>query len=144
MLPTSHLKEMFEMVALAVTDGEFKKLVDEEMVMYQSEIRELENAVMNVIVPTDKDDGNDAILEVRAASGGREAAIFASEMFAMYSKLSTNKSWKFEVLTENANTEGGLKYASASVVGNNVFGLLKVMLSKLYVANVLVGFLCPK
>lgn len=116
---------MLEMASLAIMDDEFKQLVDEEMETFQNEIRDLEAKVMDAVIPTDKDDTNDAILEVRAASGGREAAIFASEIFAMYSKLSSNKRWRFEVLTESENMEGGLKYASASVAGNGVFGILK-------------------
>lgn len=118
-------EEMLEMAALAVSDGDLKTLVDEEMQTYQSEIRVLENNIMDFIVPRDKDDTNDAVLEVTAASGGREAAIFASEMFNMYSKLASSNRWKFEVLTNSENTEGGVKKASASVAGASVFGFLK-------------------
>ena len=114
------------MVALLVMDDELKNLILEETEVYQNEIGRLESKLIDLIVPRDKNDTNNAILEVRAATGGREAAIFASDIFSMYQKFSSNMKWKFDVLTESDSTEGGLKEASASVIGSNVFGLLKV------------------
>ena len=116
---------IIELENLSVDDTDFKNLVEEEMNIYQMEISELKSKVLEFIIPRDEDDTNNAILELRAGAGGREAGIFAAEMFSMYTKLSIIKDWKFEVLSLTENTEGGLSKASASVVGKNVFGTLK-------------------
>lgn len=100
--------------------------MEEESPQYQTEIRQLESDVIDLIVPSDKDDGNNVVLEVRSATGGKEAAIFASEVFSMYIKFCSFKQWKFDLLTMGENIEGGLKDATASISGKNVFGVLKV------------------
>ena len=128
-------QEMLELTAMIVMDEEFKSAAAEETLQYQKDVRALELKVINLIVPKDKDDSHDAILEIRAASGGREAAIFAMEMFTMYSKFCTWKNWKFDLLSKSENSEGGLKDASASVIGKDVFSFLKVRLDSSFLLN---------
>ena len=128
-------QEILELAAMIVMDEEFKSAAAEETLQYQKDVRALELKVINLIVPKDKDDSHDAILEIRAASGGREAAIFAMEMFTMYSKFCTWKNWKFDLLSKSENSEGGLKDASASVIGKDVFSFLKVRLDSSFLFN---------
>lgn len=131
----SHLfQEMLELAAMTVMNEEFKSAAAEETLQYQEDIRALELKVINLIVPKDKDDSSDAIIEIRAASGGREAAIFAMEMFTMYSKFCIWKNWKFDLLSKGENSEGGLKDASASVSGKDVFSFLKVRVDSFFCA----------
>jgi len=118
-------EDLLELAILAIEDDDFKTIMEEESPQYQTEIRQLESDVIDLIVPSDKDDGNNVVLEVRSATGGKEAAIFASEVFSMYIKFCSFKHWKFDLLTMGENIEGGLKDATASISGKNVFGVLK-------------------
>lgn len=124
------IQELLEVASMAIMDSDFQKLVDEEAKQYRDEIQQLESSLIDLIIPSDVDDNNNAVLEIRAGTGGREAAIFAAEMFSMYSKYCSAKKWKFEVLTQSGNTEGGLKEASANISGNLVFASLKVLKQK--------------
>ena len=76
-------------------------------------------------MPKDKDDTRNVILEVRAGTGGDEAGLFASDLFAMYEKLSIKNKWKFEVMEVSETSVGGYKEAQANILGNGVFGRLK-------------------
>lgn len=118
-------EELLEVAALAIEDLDFQKMADEEMRDYREEIQRAESQLIEMIIPADVDDENNAVLEVRAGTGGREAAIFASEIFNMYKKYSGSKRWSFDMLSENHNAEGGLKEASASINGKSVFAFLK-------------------
>ena len=118
-------EEMLEVAGLAVMDDELKNEVEEEILIYREGIALLQQRLIEAILPADKDDTASAILEVRAGTGGKEAAIFAGEIFSMYSKLASNRRWRFEILTESPSSEGGVKEATASIVGKNVFGFMK-------------------
>jgi peptide chain release factor 1 len=77
------------------------------------------------LVPKDADDERNAILEVRAGTGGDEAALFAAELFRMYQRYAVLKNWKFELLDLSETGIGGFKEASASIIGRGVFARLK-------------------
>lgn len=104
---------------------------DTEQMIYE-EIRDIENIlpilereIKIALLPKDEADSKSAIIEVRAGSGGEEAALFAAELFAMYQRYAELKGWRFEILTIADTGIGGYKEASASIKGQNVFSKLK-------------------
>jgi peptide chain release factor 1 len=78
-----------------------------------------------LLVPADPEDGKNAILEIRAGTGGDEASIFAGDLFKMYSKFCDRKGWRLEVTSVSEGTAGGFKEIVASVTGDGVYGILK-------------------
>jgi peptide chain release factor 1 len=88
-------------------------------------VKEQETAVQLALLPKDEADAKNAILEVRAGTGGEEAALFAAELFRMYERYANQKGWKFEIVDLNETGIGGLKEAIAEVTGRNVFSKLK-------------------
>jgi peptide chain release factor 1 len=81
--------------------------------------------IRTALLPKDEDDERNAILEVRAGTGGEEAALFAAELFRMYQRYAALKGWKFELLDLSETGLGGFKEAAASITGRNVFARLK-------------------
>lgn len=117
--------EIIEMEALGELDDEFKAILKGERSGYQQKINQMKSELIDSIIPKDADDENDSILEVRAGAGGREAGLFASEIFSLYMKLAIYNRWKFELINITENIEGGINYASANITGCDVFGKLK-------------------
>ena len=87
--------------------------------------KQLNKKLELAILPKDKDDQRNVILEVRAGTGGDEAGIFAANLFNMYQKFSMNNNWKFEILSVSDTGVGGYKEAHANIVGGGAFGKLK-------------------
>lgn len=81
--------------------------------------------MLRALVPQDDADENNAILELRAGTGGKEASLFTQEMLIMYQRFAAYKNWKFEVLNISKSENGGIKEASVSLVGTGVFGTMK-------------------
>ncbi|MBV8779156.1 MAG: peptide chain release factor 1 [Alphaproteobacteria bacterium] len=106
-------------------DAEMKALAEEEMQTLKERLPELELRVKLSLVPKDADDERNAILEVRAGTGGDEAALFAAELFRMYQRYAALRNWKFEVMDISETGIGGFKEASASITGRGVFARLK-------------------
>ena len=106
-------------------DSELKEIATNEFNSLKQNISELEKEIQFALLPKDKDDTRNVILEVRAGTGGDEAALFASDLFAMYEKLSIKNKWKFEVMEVAESNVGGYKEAQANIIGNGVFGRLK-------------------
>jgi peptide chain release factor 1 len=88
-------------------------------------IPKLTHSVQLSLLPRDEADEKNAILEVRAGTGGDEASLFAAELFRMYQKYAAQQGWKFEILSESESPMGGYKEATASITGRNVFSQLK-------------------
>ena len=114
-----------EEMAKADSDPELKALAEEEMRSIKQRLPELEAQVRTALLPRDEDDERNAILEVRAGSGGEEAALFAAELFRMYQRYAALKGWRFELLDLSETGLGGFKEAAASITGRNVFARLK-------------------
>ncbi|TMK12363.1 MAG: PCRF domain-containing protein, partial [Alphaproteobacteria bacterium] len=114
-----------EEMAKADADPELKALAEEEMRSIKQRLPELEAQVRTALLPRDEDDERNAILEVRAGTGGEEAALFAAELFRMYQRYATLKGWRFELLDLSDTGLGGVKEAAASITGRNVFARLK-------------------
>jgi peptide chain release factor 1 len=106
-------------------DPELKGLAEEEMQSLRERLPELELNIKMALLPRDEDDERNAILEVRAGTGGEEAALFAAELFRMYQRYAALKGWRFELLDLSETGLGGFKEAAASITGRNVFARLK-------------------
>lgn len=108
-----------------LSDKDTEELAMQEIDNLTEQIPKLEQEVKVALLPRDEDDSKSAIIEVRAGSGGDEAALFAAELFAMYQRYSDISGWKFEILSISDIGVGGYKEASALVKGKNVFSKLK-------------------
>ncbi len=106
-------------------DDDIKKVALSEFECLKEEISILERNIQFALLPKDKDDTRNVIIEVRAGTGGDEAGLFASDLFSMYEKLSLKHKWKFEVMEVSETNVGGYKEAQANILGNGVFGRLK-------------------
>ena len=106
-------------------DAEIKALAEEEVRALRQRLPELEMQVKLSLLPKDADDERNAILEVRAGTGGEEAALFAADLFRMYQRYAAVRGWRFELLDLSETGIGGFKEATASVTGRGVFARLK-------------------
>jgi peptide chain release factor 1 len=106
-------------------DPEMKEMAEAESETLRHRIPKLESEIRLALLPKDEADARSAILEIRPAAGGDEAALFASQLFDMYQRYAELQGWRFEIL-EYADTElGGLKEGIANITGRNVFARLK-------------------
>lgn len=102
-----------------------KGLAEEEFYALKERLPQLEREVQISLLPKDEADEKNAILEVRAGTGGEEAALFAAELFRMYERYAALRGWRFEVLGVNDTGLGGIKEATAGITGRDVFARLK-------------------
>lgn len=107
------------------TDDELGTLIKSEINDLSNRLPILRNELQRLLLPKDEADEKNAILEVRAGTGGDEAALFASSLFSMYQKYSIIKGWRFEILEVSETAIGGYKEAIASITGRSVFAKLK-------------------
>jgi peptide chain release factor 1 len=110
---------------VAGDDAEMAALAKEEIPQIETKIEALEQRLRLLLVPRDPNDDRNIVLEIRAGTGGDEAALFASDLFRMYSRFSERQGWKVDVLSMSDSGAGGLKEVVASVEGRGVYGLLK-------------------
>jgi peptide chain release factor 1 len=109
----------------AAAEAEMRDLAKLEAADLTALVPQLEREIQRALLPKDEADARNAILEVRAGTGGDEAALFASELFEMYQRYAQLHRWRFEILSISENDIGGYKEASASILGTNVFARLK-------------------
>jgi peptide chain release factor 1 len=107
------------------SDNDLREMAREEMELAEEKIPEKEKQVKMLLVPADPEDSKNAILEIRAGTGGDEASIFAGDIFRMYSKFCERKGWRMEVTNISEGTSGGYKEIVANVTGEGVYGILK-------------------
>jgi len=107
------------------TDSELREMAWEEIERAEKMIPEKEKEIKFLLVPADPEDSKNAILEIRAGTGGDEASIFAGDLFRMYSKFIEQKGWRMEVTNISEGTSGGYKEIVAKVTGGGVYGILK-------------------
>lgn len=107
------------------TDPELREMASEEIEMAEKMIPEKEKEIKFLLVPADPQDSKNAILEIRAGTGGDEASIFAGDLFRMYSKFIEQKGWRMEITNTSEGTSGGYKEIVAKVTGEGVYGILK-------------------
>jgi peptide chain release factor 1 len=106
-------------------DPEMKAMADEEVRALEGRLTGLELAVKLSLLPKDEDDERNAILEIRAGTGGEEAALFGAVLFRMYQRYAALRGWRFELLDLSETGLGGFKEAVASITGRDVFARLK-------------------
>ncbi|RBD39651.1 peptide chain release factor 1, partial [Xanthomonas oryzae pv. oryzae] len=107
------------------TDPEMRELAEEEIAAAQARLEELDTQLASLLVPRDpRDDGN-LFLEVRAGTGGDEAAIFAGDLFRMYARYAERQGWKVEIESDSPGEHGGYKEVVARVVGRGAYSRLK-------------------
>ncbi len=118
---TAEQADLEEMVA----DPEMKAMAEEELRAIKEKIPELERKIRLVLIPKDEADTKNAILEIRAGTGGDEAALFASDLFSMYKGYASKMGWRLEVLEASENDIGGYKEIVAQITGSSVFAKMK-------------------
>ena len=106
-------------------DEEIRALADEEVAEAQQRLAALETELLKLLLPKDPRDSCNVFLEIRAGTGGDEAAIFAGDLFRMYSRYAENKGWKMEIVNERLGEHGGYKEVIARIEGRNIYGQLK-------------------
>ncbi|KAJ6625041.1 Peptide chain release factor 1 [Pseudolycoriella hygida] len=122
---TSELRDIKEMAQEANLDHDTQSMIYDEIHRLEALMPKLERAVKLSLLPKDEADTKNAIIEVRAGSGGEEAALFAATLFNMYHRYAELKSWRFEILSISDTGIGGYKEASALIQGRDVFSKLK-------------------
>ena len=106
-------------------DQEIRQLAEEEVQRLQERVERLENRLKILLVPKDPNDSRNVILEIRAGTGGEEAALFAADLFRMYQKYAEEKGWKVTVLHSNRTGLGGFKEVVALIEGEGAYSRLK-------------------
>jgi peptide chain release factor 1 len=106
-------------------DNELKAMASEELSELEKNLEELKNKTETELNPADPNDKKNCILEIRAGTGGDESALFAADLFRMYSKFSENNGWRTEILNSNRIGIGGFKEIIFGVTGKGAYGLLK-------------------
>jgi len=107
------------------SDEELIKMAEIEMKEINSEKEKNEKKLKLFLLPKDEADKKNAIIEIRAGTGGLEASLFASDLFKMYEKVSHKKKWSVELISISKSEAGGLKEVIASIKGNNIYSTLK-------------------
>ena len=107
------------------TDPEIKDLARDEIATLTRQKEKIEDELKILLVPKDPYDEKNVIVEIRAGTGGEEAALFASDLFRMYSRYAENRNWKLEVVTHHPTGVGGLKEVIALIQGKGVYSVFK-------------------
>ena len=118
-------KENRELLEESRTDPEMAELIREELEGLEGRKERLEEKMLEVLRPRDPNDERDVIVEIRAGTGGEEAALFAGDLFRMYARYAESKGWKVEVLNSNETGIGGFKEVIFEVVGKGAYSRLK-------------------
>ena len=124
-LMTRELVDLLEILNDKNSDDEIKKIAVSESEILKEKIFNMDKDIQFALLPKDKDDKRNVIIEVRAGTGGDEAGLFASNLFSMYQKFSLKNNWKFEVMEVSETNVGGYKEAQANIIGKGAFGRLK-------------------
>jgi len=107
------------------TDPEIKDLARDEIAALTRKIDKIEDELKTLLLPKDSNDEKNVIVEIRAGTGGEEAALFAGDLFRMYSRYAENRNWKVEVLTHHPTGAGGLKEVIAMIHGKGAYSVFK-------------------
>ncbi len=121
---TENIASSKEMLA-SETDADFVEMAKEELQTLTARKDEMDEEIRILLIPKDPQDSKNAILEIRAGTGGDEASIFAGDLFRMYQKYCESKGWKFESVDMTEGTVGGFKEVIVNVSGKDVYGTLK-------------------
>ena len=106
-------------------DAEMREMAQEEIKAAKAQIETLEQELQILLLPRDPQDDSNCFLEIRAGAGGDEAAIFAGDLYRMYSRYAETKGWRVEQVSANEGEHGGYKEVIANLIGDGVFGVMK-------------------
>jgi len=106
-------------------DEEMREMAKEEIASLEEAIPKMEEDIKILLIPADPQDTKNAILEIRAGTGGDEASIFAGDLFRMYAKFAERRGWKMEVTNTSEGTSGGFKEVICKISGTGVYGVMK-------------------
>ncbi|MEM1400977.1 MAG: peptide chain release factor 1, partial [Pseudomonadota bacterium] len=121
----SEIADLEDMASDSEGDSDMRALAAEELSEAKTRLPMVEREVQLLLLPKDEADARNAILEVRAGTGGDEAALFASDLFSMYQRYAAQQGWRFSVMDVSENDIGGYKEAAAEISGTDVFAKLK-------------------
>ena len=107
------------------SDNEMTEMAKKDLDDLNIKKQEYENKLKVFLLPKDEDDGKNAIVEIRAGTGGLEASLFCADLFKMYEKVCSKKKWKLEIISISKSEAGGFKEVIFSVSGNNIYSYLK-------------------
>lgn len=110
---------------LSDSDAELRELAAEEIAEAERELTDIEASLQVLLLPQDPSDSSNVFLEIRAGTGGDEAAIFSGDLYRMYHRYAEQKGWSVEILSERAGEHGGFKEVISRVVGQDVYSHLK-------------------
>jgi len=119
------IAETEEMLADPKTDPDFRELAQVELEELKAKKTVLEEELKLLLIPKDPNDQKNTFLEIRAGTGGDEAALFAGDLFRMYTKYAEKNRWKVEIISSNPTPGGGFKEVIALITGKNVYSRLK-------------------
>ena len=111
--------------ALNGNDEELREMAKEELPALEEKKEGLEKYIRQLLIPKDPQDDKNAILEIRAGTGGDEASLFAGDLLRMYTKYCERRGWKTTILSESEGTVGGYKEVQLEVIGDDVYGIMK-------------------
>ena len=118
-------KDLEQILNDSTSDKEMIKLAEKELVSLKEEKIQNENQLKIFLLPKDNDDNKNAIVEIRAGTGGLEASLFCADLFKMYEKVCSKKNWKLEIISISKSEAGGFKEVIFLVNGNNIYSYLK-------------------
>ena len=121
----SEMADLAGLIADPETDAEMKEMAEAEFLDLKAGIPDMEMRLQRLLLPKDEADAKNAILEIRAGTGGDEAALFAGDLYRMYQRYAEKRGWSMEAIQANDTGIGGIKEVQASVAGRNVFARLK-------------------
>jgi peptide chain release factor 1 len=119
------IADLDAMIADSGTDAEMRRMADAEKPALQEKREALEKKIRLALIPKDAMDDHDAILEIRAGTGGDEAALFAGDLFRMYERYAARQGWTVEIISISEGAKGGFKEIIAEVHGRGVFAKMK-------------------
>ncbi len=112
-------------VLLNEKDEEFREMANMELEGYIAERDKIEDEIRIMLIPVDPEDSKNAIVELRAGTGGDEASIFAGDLYRMYTRFCETRNWKIELVDFSEGTAGGFKEVIFNVIGDNAYGTMK-------------------
>jgi peptide chain release factor 1 len=118
-------REAAEEILSSESDKDLQEFAGEEKAQAEERLTALDLEIKLMLVPRDPRDGKDVIMEIRAATGGEEAALFAADLFRMYTRYADGRRWRSELLSSNPTGIGGLKEVIFSISGKDAFGVFK-------------------
>ena len=118
-------EELTALSAITDPDPDMRAMAEEEAQRLRAELPAAEHALAVAMLPRDSADARPAMLEIRAGTGGDEAALFAADLYRMYEKFAAEQGWRVELISASASDVGGFKEVIANIQGNGVFARLK-------------------